>query len=710
MKAVESLSRLALGITLLVAVDPSSVRAGTAPENLPPHPRLLFNRAGLEAFKTKMGTEPWRKAWAKSLASLDRDLARPLELPPRGGNWSHNYVCPEHGARLSRGKALGPWQWEHKCPVGPHMLRGDPAQAVLDFDGNGIMGAHGSLAAEAREMGLAWAVTGEPRYAERARAIVLAYAERYLTYERHDNHGKPVKKTGTGGRVASQSLTEAGWLTTLLQGADFVWDTFTADQRESVERKLIRPALDETVRNTSSKPTIHNIQCHRNSAVGLAGFLLGDRALIDEAIDGRHGYRVNMARGVQADGAWFEGAWGYHFYTIDGLWPLTEAARNCGIDLYGPELRRMFEAPLRLATPALRLPAFNDSGEVDLGDRADSYELAFARYGDPGFAALPAVARRTGSLARWFGAGVVTGSVAAAAGSRNAQASGYAILQKGAGTNATWVCLKYGPHGGGHGHYDKNNAVVYAGGRWLLPDAGTHAYGSPLHKSWDKTTFAHNTVVVDGKSQAEAAGKCLAFGSAGDLDFVMTDAGSVYPGVRHVRTVVMSRTGVVVFVDHITADVPRTIDLVCHVAGSWRNLPDGAAFAPAQQPGYQHLRDATTRTSEAGLSLEVSGAGGTSTRLVLAGGTATEAITGTGVGKSTADRVPVAVFRRVAGVSTFVWAVSVDGTPVSLDAKGDAGGSTLVTVTAGGTPWRFRSDPVSGSVEVPAYSSTTRME
>ncbi|MBM4156806.1 MAG: alginate lyase family protein [Lentisphaerae bacterium] len=699
---MKALSRLALGVFALLAADPSAVRAQKAPENLPPHPRLLFNRAGLEAFKAKMATEPWRRAWTKSLASLDKDLARPLELPPRGGNWSHNYVCPEHGARLSLGKAIGPWQWEHRCPVGPHVLRGDPSQAVLDFDGNGIMGVHGSLAGEARDMGLAWAVTGEPRYAERARAIVLAYAERYLTYARHDNHGKPVKKAGSGGRVASQSLTEAGWLTALMHGADLVWDTLSAEQRATVERKLIRPALDETVRNPSTNPCVHNIQCHRNSAVGLAGFLLGDRALIDEAIDGRHGYRANMAGGVQADGAWFEGAWGYHFYTLDGLWPLTEAARNVGIDLYGPELRRMFEAPLRLATPTLRLPAFNDSGEVDLAGRADSYELAFARYGDPAFAALPAASRRSGSLARWFGAGTVAGNVVAAAGSRNAEASGYAILQKGAGTNATWVCVKYGPHGGGHGHYDKNNAVVFAGGRWLMPDAGTHAYGSPLHKSWDKTTFAHNTVVVDGKSQAEATGKCLAFGSAGAVDYVMTDAGAVHPGVRHVRTVAMAGADAVVFVDHVAADAPRTLDLVCHVAGAWRSLPEGSAFDGPPAPGYQHLRDATTRTSGAGFALEVAGAGASSARLVLAAGAPTGAITGTGVGKSTADRVPVAVFRRVARETAFVWAVSVFGAPVDLASTPAADGGTRVTVKSGGRTWRFRSDPASGAVSVPA--------
>ncbi len=53
-----------------------------------------------------------------------------------------------------------------------------------------------------------------------------------------------------------------------------------------------------------------------------------------------------MRKGVSPDGVWWEGAWGYHFYTLSALWSLTEAARNCGINLYSDELKRMFDAPL----------------------------------------------------------------------------------------------------------------------------------------------------------------------------------------------------------------------------------------------------------------------------------------------------------------------------------------------------------------------------
>ena len=149
---------------------------------------------------------------------------------------------------------------------------------------------------------------------------------------------------------------------------------------------------------------IHNIQCWKNSAVGLTGLLLGDSDLIQAAIDDPdRGYRVQMSKGVQSDGVWYEGAWGYHFYTLSAVWPLAEAARNCGMNLYGDPLRKMFEAPIQLAMPNLKLPAFNDSTEVDVHNPL--YELAYARYHDPidlaGLAGLNLSQRVTMLL--WFG-------------------------------------------------------------------------------------------------------------------------------------------------------------------------------------------------------------------------------------------------------------------------------------------------------------------
>ena len=644
---------------LLALLSAASLHAA----NLPEHPRLLFSSESIARLKQRIEQPAWSPQWKALRSGVDAGLGTPVELPSRGANWWHWYVCPRHGARLTTGKQIAPWQWEHICPVDREVLRGDSSRPERDFDGCVISGTHDRYAREAQRAGIVYQVTRDPRYAARVREILLAYAGRYLTYPLHTTRGQA--QTG-GGHVHSQTLDESVWLIPLVQGADLVWDTLSEDDRRTITEKLLLPAARDTI--LAHRMGIHNIQNWKNSAVGLTGLLLGDDALIRAAIDDPdRGYRAQMARGVLPDGAWFEGAWGYHFYTLSAVWPLTEAARNCGIDLYGEPLKKMFVAPVLLAMPNAMLPAFNDSTEVSI--RNDLYELAWARYHEPALARGLAGSARRNDFALWFGEDQPPAATGASAGSRNFPASGYAILERGEGEQATWLCVKYGPHGGGHGHPDKNNFILYSRGRVLFPDPGTRPYGSPLHNEWDKITLAHNTLVVDGASQAEATGKLVDFGD----DFVTTDAGNIYPGVRFVRTAVMVDKDLIVFVDRVTAVKPHTFDLAVHVNGHWSQLPPGEPIDV-----YKHLKDASIRHVSAGIALATAGG----PAITLAAGEPTDVITATGVGKSTEDRVPMAVFRRTGASATYVWAVSIDGAPVKLEAGREGirvNGQTLKT-------------------------------
>jgi hypothetical protein len=621
---------------------------------LPEHPRLLFNKAGVEALQKRVQKPEWSAQWRAFQSTYDAGMNAAIELPPRGSNWYHWYVCPRHGARLATGRRTGPWTWEHICPTDNEILKSAPSNPKTDFDGFALASIHSRYATAVRDGGVLYQVTRDSRYAERVRAILLAYAAKYLDYPLHTINAEA--KIG-GGRVGPQTLDEAVWLIPMAQGADLIWDTLSEADRQTLADKLFLPAARDVI--LPHKMGVHNIQCWKNSAVGLAGFLLGDNSLLQAAIDDpERGYRTQMAKGVQGDGVWFEGAWGYHFYTLSALWPLTEAARNSGIDLYGEPLRKMFLAPILLAMPNMTLPAFNDSTESPV--RNALYELAFARYSGYGTPLLTKgiPTPRRGDFALWFGKDEVPFDVQTRPESHNFTDSGYAILS----SQAAWLCLKYGPHGGGHGHPDKNNFILFAGGKVLFPDPGTRPYGSALHTEWDRATVAHNTLVVDGKDQAFATGKSLAFGR----DYAMTDAGSIYPGVRFVRTAAMVSDNVVVFVDRITADREHTYDLANHYTGSWDDLPAGA---PVMLP-YLHVQDAMKRAAS---TLRAGAIG-----VTVAGNAPTDVITATGPGRSTAERIPMSIFRRTARDTTYVWAVALDGSAVKLEVE--AGGMTKVRV------------------------------
>ena len=94
----------------------------------PEHPRLLFNRAGIEALQQRVQRPEWAPQWKNFQAAYDAGMTAAIELPPRGSNWYHWYVCPKHGVRLVTGRKLGAWQWEHVCPADNEILRGDPAK------------------------------------------------------------------------------------------------------------------------------------------------------------------------------------------------------------------------------------------------------------------------------------------------------------------------------------------------------------------------------------------------------------------------------------------------------------------------------------------------------------------------------------------------------------------------------------------------------
>jgi hypothetical protein len=84
--------------------------------------------------------------------------------------------------------------------------------------------------------------------------------------------------------------------------------------------------------------------------------------------------------------------------------------------------------------------------------------------------------------------------------------TGLAVLREASGNyttrpDSTAVSLSYGPHGGGHGHSDNMNIVLYAQGRQWIPAFGSMPYETQPKNEWTAQTVSHNTMVVDGISQ-----------------------------------------------------------------------------------------------------------------------------------------------------------------------------------------------------------------
>ncbi len=491
-------------------------------------PRLLLNSGDLARIKKTAAAEPWA---AKVIAGIVREAdewpARHVRefglaewaLPKEGAGWSHNYVCPDHGVRLQQK------QGKNLCPIDGKDYHGWPVDYVV------FMHRNDDTSRSARDLGLAYQLTGKHEYAEKARRIFNAYSDLYLTLPIHDNNNK--LDTKTGARIMSQTLSEASWLVPLEFGYDLVRDAMPAEERARFETNVLKGAAAVIRRNQAGKS---NWQSWHNAALLGAGLLTDDQELVRLAIDGPGGFKFQMRESVTPDGAWFEGAWGYHFYALNPLLMTREMAQRAGIAL--PEavaLKRMLDAPLASVLPDGTLPNFNDSGYTNLSSEAPYYDIGYRLFGDTRYLTVAKGAARGLESLMW-GAEQWTAGAAAPLGSELMEAAGVAILRA-AGSNHT-VAVKFGPHGGGHGHYDKLTFVSYAGGARQAADPGTQAYGAKTHGTWDKTTIAHNTISVDGKQQSESTGKLLEWNPGPKVTEVRVSAGPVYPGVEIERTLV----------------------------------------------------------------------------------------------------------------------------------------------------------------------------
>ncbi len=596
---------------------------------------LLVSSTEIQAAKDKAARLPWAKAALDRLMSdAERALKRPLEMPDRGGQWPHWYSCKRDGSKL---QTVSPT--EHKCPTCGQKYSGDPYDAVV------LYGVHSRNSSAVRDCGLAYRFSGRPEFAKHAAEILKAYADRYATYPLHDVNNK--ERVG-GGRIMAQTLDESVWLIPVAWGYALVRDTLSEADRKHIEQDLLVAAAN-VIRE--HKMSIHNIQCWKNSAVGLAGYAAGNKELVREAIDDPlRGFRVQIEKGVTADGLWYEGSLGYHSYTMSALWPLAEAARLEGTNLYSEHYSKLWDAPLALAFPNGDPPGFADNGGGNVMLLAPIYELAYARWKKPEYAHLAAKGRRDTLFS------LLNGSEQTPSGSMIPQTSsllkdaGFGML-RGGGTAAA---MRFGMHGGGHGHPDKLNLVTHGGGANLGLDPGSINYGVPLHREWYRSTIAHNTVSVDQKPQSNADGKLEKWDIAEGATTLSASANGVYPGVQMKRTVTVTPKGEIADRFECVSESEHVYDWAFHVPGSISTSVTLAARAEplGSENGYQHIKELASAETNASFWVKWQ-VGKTTLTLHFAGQPGTVLIKGVAPGKNPADKVPMIIVRRKATKTLF---------------------------------------------------------
>ena len=484
--------------------------------------------------------------------------------------------------------------------------------------------------------GILYQLTGNKAYAELARNILLAYADLYPTISDH-----PAKKEGSQspGQLFWQSLNEAVWLVTTIQGYDAIYDVTDQASKDKIESQLLRPMvsfISDEAPQTFDR--IHNHGTWAVAAVGMTGYVLGDEAYVEKALyglkrDGDSGFLKQIDKLFSPQGFYSEGP----YYQRYALMPFLLFAK--AIERNEPD-REIFEyrdgvllkavyTVIQLSYSTYFLPINDAIKDKGLDTIELCYGVAIA-YNQTGDTSLLGIAEGQGRI-------VLTGdgfrlaqaiengkarpfqfeSIALGDGPGGDQGA-LAVLRSGVGPKDQALVFKATGQGLGHGHFDKLAWIFYDNGSEIVTDYGAARFLNveekdggrylPENKTWAKQTVAHNTLVVDETSHFDGDWKVsqkhfpqsLIFDVGEDLKIVSASIDKAYDGVSFTRTLAMiANNG---FQNPVTLDVLKVssgedhqYDLPLHFDGHVTNVSHPleasttSMTALGEKNGYQHL-------------------------------------------------------------------------------------------------------------------------
>jgi len=638
-----------------------------APRFEPP-PRLAITAAEFAKIRASASFEATK---AEAVKAADALLEKPVELPDGYGSWIYYYANPKNGHKLQPLSLT-----EHKDPSTGEIFTDERTVAAYRTV------LHYALEKAALTLGWASLYTGEDKYAAEVRRILLKLASDYSSYPgRLDRWGMRGFLAPLGGRRYVQALDEATGATYLTKAYDLTRGSsvYSDDDRAKIENDFFRATAATLLRFNQD---IGNHQTWYDAGLMCIASVLADEALVEKVLTMRGGFFDQLDRSIGADGLWCEGTLAYHGYALSAMIEEVDAARRLGLPLQNEaKFKLLFTAPLHVTYPDGSLPAINDSdpGNVRSFDRA--WKWAWETYRDPFFAQAlangnekvlrallePCAAPAELSKAEWPPKMV----------SEDLSDAGLAVLRLGAGEQAVCVFMDYGPHGGAHGHFDKLNLLLFANGREWLLDPGRLNYSHKEYSTWVKTTAAHNTVALGGRSQHPTTGKLLYLHEGNGFAAAVAESEGAYPSSRLRRHLLLTPRFLVDIFD-VNASRSEQIDLLAHAAASslelvTPGLPKAKSGTAGTTDGYPHLTDVMSRAVDGDSQWDYL-AGKVKLRVHLLGEPGEQLLACHGIGYTLAQKTPTLIRRRNGQTTRFI---------AVYDLSGDGGGITRVSRVPG---------------------------
>ncbi len=360
---------------------------------------------------------------------------------------------------------------------------------------------------------------------------------------------------------------------------------FAFASASDTERSEIVDAFAAAAAGVRERPSLYS-SANNHRLAELAGLLACEAVTAERAgwASLWSSFEAEVARQTFADGGSREQAGGYFLYVLEIIWVAALLAHAVGQDLDG--LAPRVEAMLGW----LDAVAGEDGEPPRVGDDAEDRFVRVDYFGRRNASTL---ASRLSALLRGAPTLVPARAPAAAAESCLLRESGYVVMRGRVGSSPARLVLDAGALGLGslaaHGHADALAVTVDVGAETLLRDSGTGSYRPAAGRDGFRVTSAHNTVCVDGESQAEPLGPHLwgrrfrtivhAIDLGDDVEYVRAS----HDGYRsrpahavHVRSITYVKPDIAVVLDRVTAEQACTVELV------WQTMPGCALDAPSE--------------------------------------------------------------------------------------------------------------------------------
>ena len=545
-----------------------------APETFPPHPRLFLNQSEIDELKAWIERDPELKTYVDEFIASMLAQADAPELP------------------------------------------------------NETKSRNGHLARLANKFALAYVLSGEQKLAEAAAAILVAYIDVFPGY--------PI--ASFKGKATDSALGEVQWATWACAAYDLIYNSgaLTDADKAAIESEVFKVSAE--VMRICNHAYRSNWRIAATGGVGVVGFAIGDRELINDALNGfrdetgmlvHDGFVNQMGWSQLADGVYYERSMGYTNICMLFYHWMMEAARHSGVDLWhmgfdglpydggvDPDRleRQEGQKSFQAYFDAMCYRTFGNADVAKVGNaggghlnRATYWAAAWRAYGDPKYAWLfnQGLTLPVGDplelmfVSPDMPAGEFDLSADALIGANGVHANtctllpsgGFGILRQSADVDAAAAAITFGEYANAHSHPDQLSIVLYAAGRQVAPDMKDHSYGHEGHTQWSKHTIAHNTVTVDEVSQYPqgesedpwagdtkedpAFGRLVFFHPGSRLRAVRAETDSVYDGVVLDRTVALVDSVVVDFF-RCRSDDEHQYDYALHV--------DAEQFTTSLQP------------------------------------------------------------------------------------------------------------------------------